>query len=90
MPEQEILLIHEVMMMMMMMVIVTQSQTAECRALKTKCSSRISSTFEAQNLLVCTAVFLIECRRTFQRYVLASSSGTCLHHHPDDGGSTYL
>jgi hypothetical protein len=22
--------------------------------------------------------------------VLASSSGTCLHHHPDDGGSTYL
>jgi hypothetical protein len=27
---------------------------------------------EAQNLLGCTAVFLIECRPTFQRYVLAS------------------
>jgi hypothetical protein len=30
---------------------------------------------EAQNLLGCTAVFLIECRPTFQRYVLPSSSG---------------
>jgi hypothetical protein len=30
---------------------------------------------EAQNLLGCTAVFLIECRLTFQRYVLPPSSG---------------
>jgi hypothetical protein len=30
---------------------------------------------EAQNLLGCTAVFLIECRPTFQRYVLPLSSG---------------
>jgi hypothetical protein len=30
---------------------------------------------EAQNLLGCTAVFLIECRPTFQRYVLPPSSG---------------
>jgi hypothetical protein len=30
---------------------------------------------EAQNLLGCTAVFLTECRPTFQRYVLPPSSG---------------
>jgi len=30
---------------------------------------------EAQNILGCTAVFLIECRPTFQRYVLPPSSG---------------
>jgi hypothetical protein len=31
--------------------------------------------YEAQSLLGCTAVFLIECRPTFQRYVLPPSSG---------------
>jgi hypothetical protein len=31
--------------------------------------------YEAQNLLECTVVFLIECRPTFQRYVLTPSSG---------------
>jgi hypothetical protein len=30
--------------------------------------------YEAQNLLGCTAVFLIECRPTFQGYVLPPSS----------------
>jgi hypothetical protein len=30
---------------------------------------------EARNLLGCTAVFLIECRPTFQRYVLPPSLG---------------
>jgi hypothetical protein len=45
-------------------------------------SSSHSGEYEAQNLLGCTAVFLIECRPTFQRYVLP----TC----PDDGGSMYL
>jgi hypothetical protein len=30
---------------------------------------------EAQNILGCTAMFLIECRPTFQRYVLPPSSG---------------
>jgi hypothetical protein len=38
---------------------------------------------EAQNLPRCNAVFLIECLPTFQ-------STCCLHHRPDDGGSTYL
>jgi hypothetical protein len=41
-------------------------------------SSEISSShggeYEAQNLLGCTAVFLIECRPTFQRYALPPSS----------------
>jgi hypothetical protein len=41
--------------------------------------------FEAQSLMGCTAVFLIERRPTFQRYVLPQSS-----ERPDDGGSTYL
>jgi hypothetical protein len=40
--------------------------------------------YEAQNLLRCTAVFLIVCLPTFQRYELPPSSS------PDDGGSTYL
>jgi hypothetical protein len=31
--------------------------------------------FEAQNILGCTAVFLIECRPTFQSCVLPPSSG---------------
>jgi hypothetical protein len=31
--------------------------------------------YEAQNLLGCTGVFLIECQPTFQRYVLPPSSG---------------
>jgi hypothetical protein len=38
-------------------------------------SSSHSGEYEAQNLLGCTAVFLIECRQT---------------HRPDDGGSTHL
>jgi hypothetical protein len=33
--------------------------------------------YEAQNLLGCTAVFLIECRPTFQRYVLPPPSPWC-------------
>jgi hypothetical protein len=37
-------------------------------------SSSDGGDYEAQNLLGCTAVFLIECRPTFQRYVLPSSS----------------
>jgi hypothetical protein len=36
---------------------------------------RNSLPYEAQNLLGCTAVLLIECRPTFQRYVLPPSSG---------------
>jgi hypothetical protein len=35
--------------------------------------------FVPQNLLGCTAMFLIECRPTFQRHVLPPSSG-----HPED------
>jgi hypothetical protein len=38
-------------------------------------SLRSSIVHEAPNLLGCTAVFLIECRSTFQRYVLPPSSG---------------
>jgi hypothetical protein len=38
-------------------------------------SSSHGGEYEAQNLLGCTAVFLIECRPTFQRYVLPPSSG---------------
>jgi hypothetical protein len=34
-----------------------------------------SDLLEAQNLLGSTAVFLIECRPTFQRYMLPPSSG---------------
>jgi hypothetical protein len=49
-------------------------------------SSSHGGEYEAQNLLGSTAVFLIECRRTFQSYVLPPSSG----HRPGDGGSTYL
>jgi hypothetical protein len=41
-------------------------------------SSSYGCEYEAQNLLGCTAVFLIECRPTFQRCVLPPSSG------PDD------
>jgi hypothetical protein len=37
-------------------------------------SSSHGGEYEAQNLLGCTAVFLIECRPTFQRYVLPTSS----------------
>jgi hypothetical protein len=45
-------------------------------------SSSHGGEYEAQNLLGCTAVFLIECRRF---------RGTCcLHHRPDNGESTYL
>jgi hypothetical protein len=44
----------------------------------------------AQNLLGCTAVFLIECRPTFQMYVLPPSSGRWVTNCPDDEGSTYL
>jgi hypothetical protein len=36
-------------------------------------SSSHGGEYEAQNLLGCTAVFLIECRLTFQRYVLSPS-----------------
>jgi hypothetical protein len=46
---------------------------------------------EAQNLLGYIAVFLIECRPTFQRYVLrAIALGALQGDRPDDGGSTYL
>jgi hypothetical protein len=38
-------------------------------------SSSHGGEYEAQNPLGCTAVFLIECRPTFQRYVLPPSSG---------------
>jgi hypothetical protein len=38
-------------------------------------SSSHGGEYEAQNLLGCTAVFLIECRPTFQRCVLPPSSG---------------
>jgi hypothetical protein len=38
-------------------------------------SSSHSGENEAQNLLGCTAVFFIECRQTFHRYVLSPSSG---------------
>jgi hypothetical protein len=34
-----------------------------------------TNSYEAQNLLGCTAVFLIECQPTFRRYVLPPSSG---------------
>jgi hypothetical protein len=37
-------------------------------------SSSHGSEYEAQNFLGCTAVFLIECRPTFQRYMLPPSS----------------
>jgi hypothetical protein len=37
-------------------------------------SSSLGSEYEAQNLMGCTAVFLIECRPTFQRYMLPPSS----------------
>jgi hypothetical protein len=37
-------------------------------------SSSHSAKYEAQNLLGCTAMFLIECRPMFQRYVLPPSS----------------
>jgi hypothetical protein len=33
-------------------------------------SSSHGGEYEARNVLGCTAVFLIECRPTFQRYVL--------------------
>jgi hypothetical protein len=36
-------------------------------------SSSHGGEYEAQNLLGCTAVFLIECRPTFQRCVLPPS-----------------
>jgi len=39
-------------------------------------SSSHGGEYEAQNLLACTAVFLIECRPTFQMYVLPPSSGS--------------
>jgi hypothetical protein len=38
-------------------------------------SSSHGGEYEAQNLLGCTAVFLIECRLTFQRYMLSPLSG---------------
>jgi hypothetical protein len=38
-------------------------------------SSSHGGEYEAQNLLGCTAVFLIEYRPTFQKYVLPPSSG---------------
>jgi hypothetical protein len=38
-------------------------------------SSSHGGEYEAENLLGCTAVFLIKCRPTFQRYVLLPSSG---------------
>jgi hypothetical protein len=44
------------------------SNISECEI-----SSSHSGEYEAQNLLGCTAVFLIECRPTFQRYVLPPS-----------------
>jgi hypothetical protein len=37
-------------------------------------SNIIHTRLEAQNLLGCTAMFLIECRLTFQRYVLPPAS----------------
>jgi hypothetical protein len=48
------------------------------------------NTTTAQNLLGCTAVFLIECQLTFRRYVLPPSSGpVCIqlrarHYIPED------
>jgi hypothetical protein len=41
-------------------------------------SSSHGGEYEAQNLLGCTSVFLIEYRLTFQRYVLPPSSGRLL------------
>jgi hypothetical protein len=38
-------------------------------------SSSHGGRYKAHNLLGCTAMFLIECRPTFQRYVLPPSSG---------------
>jgi hypothetical protein len=46
---------------------------AELRTCSTLLENLIQ--FEAQNLLGCTAVFLIECQPTFQRYVLPPSTG---------------
>jgi hypothetical protein len=45
------------------------------RCLECEISSSHGGEYEAQNLLGYTAVFLIECRPTFQRYVLPPSSG---------------
>jgi hypothetical protein len=45
-------------------------------------SSSHGKEYEAQNLLGCIAVFLTECRLTFQRYVLPPSSGRS--HIPQD------
>jgi hypothetical protein len=42
---------------------------------KREISSSHGGEYEAQNHLRCTAVFLIECRRTFQSCVLPPSSG---------------
>jgi hypothetical protein len=57
-------------------------------SLEVDSQSEISSShggeYEDQNLLGCTAVFLIECLPTFQRYVLPPSSGRLV-----DGDSTY-
>jgi hypothetical protein len=53
---------------------------------KCEISSSHGGEYEAQNLLGCTAVFFIECRLTFQRYVLialmmeaAHTSETLVH-----------
>jgi hypothetical protein len=59
------------------------SNISECEI-----SSSHSGEYEAQNLLGCTAVFLIECRPTFQRYALPPSPEWS--HRPDDSGSTDL
>jgi hypothetical protein len=45
------------------------------RSFVSEISSCHGGEYEAQNLLGCTAVFLIECRPAFQRYVLPPSSG---------------
>jgi hypothetical protein len=49
---------------------------ARCSLVEYEVPSSHGGEYEAQNLLGCTAVFLIECRPTFQR--------CCLRHQGDD------
>jgi hypothetical protein len=45
------------------------------RSFISEISSCHGGEYEVQNIMGCTAVFLIECRPAFQRYVLPPSSG---------------
>jgi hypothetical protein len=56
--------------------LLSRSHRIKCNVcLVSEMSSFHSGEYEAQNLLGCAAVFLIECRPTFHRYVRPPTTG---------------